>query len=89
MKITYTISGNNIKLTHFFYEKQGLVKGFQEIDDMLKLKNDPIPRMVILQNFLEKNRLWGKTYENFFITDIKRTEEGEEWFFEKKLVGSY
>jgi len=88
MKITYTISGNNIKLTHFFHEKQGLVKGFQELDDMLKLKDDPIPRMVILQNFLEKNRLWGKAYENFFITDIKRTEQGEEWFFEKTLVGS-
>jgi hypothetical protein len=52
---------------------------------MLKLKDDPIPRMVVLQNFLEKNRLWGKAYENFFITDIKRTEEGEEWLFTKTL----
>jgi hypothetical protein len=85
MKITFTISGNNIKLTHFFYEKQGLVQGFQELDDMLKLKDDPIPRMVVLQNFLEKNQLWGKAYENFFITDIKRTQEGEEWLFTKTL----
>ena len=86
MKITFTIdSGTGIKLSHFFYEKQGLVQGFQELDDMLKVKDDPIPRMVILTNFLKQNNLWGKAYENFFITNIVRTEDGEEWLFTKTL----
>jgi hypothetical protein len=84
MKITYKIVTPIGSLEHSFKDEM-LVQGFQELEDMLGECADPLPRTVLLKNYMDKNGLWGKTYDNFFITNIERTEEGEFWLFTKTL----
>lgn len=84
MKITFTITTNIGSLTHYFKDNN-LVSGFQSIEDMVNEKADPMPRTVMLNNFLKKSGLWHKNYENFFVTNIERTEEGEQWLYTKTL----
>jgi len=82
MTITYTVTTTNGSLTHSFKDDK-LVQGFQELEDMLGNKPEPTPRMVLLVRYMVDNGLWGKSYENHFITLIERTDDGEHWFFNK------
>lgn len=82
MKITYKIVTAMGSLEHSFRDEK-LVEGFQELENMLGNPPDALSRLVLLKNYMDKNGLWGKTYDNFFITKIERTEEGEYWLFTK------
>ena len=84
IKITFKITTQTGSLEHSFYDLS-FVKGFQELEDMLGDEPEAITRMVLLKQYLEAKDLWNKKYDNFFITDIKRTEEGEFWSFTKTL----
>ena len=72
-------------IEHSFKDEKLLVKGFQELEDMLGDEPESIPRMVLLIRYMVDNGLWNNKYDDFFITDIKRTEEGEFWSFTKTL----
>jgi hypothetical protein len=84
MKITYKIVTPMGSLEHSFRDEK-LVEGFQELEDMLGDGPEATPRMVLLKHYMDTNGLWGKTYDNFFITNIERTEEGEFWLFTKTI----
>jgi hypothetical protein len=80
MTITYTVTTAVGSLTHSFKDEK-LVKGFQELEDMLGDKAEPTPRTILLRDYMNQNGLWGKAYENHFITEIERTDDGEHWHF--------
>lgn len=84
MKITYKVVNAMGSLEHSFKEET-LVQGFQEMEQLLGDEPDAIPRMVLLKDYMNKNGLWGSTYENYFITDIQKTNEGEFWLFTKTI----
>jgi len=82
MKITYKIVTTMGSLENSFRDEK-LVEGFQELENMLGNPPDALSRLVLLKNYMVKNGLWSKTYDDFFITSIERTEEGEYWLFKK------
>jgi hypothetical protein len=84
MKITYTVTSAVGSLTHSFKDEK-FVKGFQEIEDMLGDKAEATPRTILLKNYMDKNGLWGKLYDSYFITLIEKTDDGEHWYFNKVI----
>jgi hypothetical protein len=85
MKIKYKIVTEIGSLEHSFNDEKLLVKGFQELEDMLGTEPETIPRMVLLVRYMVDNGLWNKKYDDFFITDIKRIDDSEYWLFTKTL----
>ena len=82
MKITYTVTSAVGSLTHSFKDEKQ-VEGFQQLEDMFGEDADCMIRTIFLKDYMEKNNLWGKAYENYFITLIERNEDGEHWYFNK------
>ena len=84
-KIEFALPTHNGSLYHyFFYDK--MVDGFIELENMLGEKPAAISRTIVLKKYMQFHSLWRKAHEDYFITRIDKTTDGEHWHFTKIIV---
>jgi hypothetical protein len=76
MKITLSYDG----LPKELVDNSGLVKGFQEMEQLLGEQPDLLPRTVFLHDVFKKNNLQDNPkWMNLVVTGVESNQDSETW----------